>query len=129
MSIKNLEFKVNESWQKVANESPWKAFIPEFARDLDNKLYMRRRGGSIVYRLTSEDEEKNMTYECTQCNGNISGVTVAHSIHDGPFPLSGSGQCKYEGVPYCPNCEDKPNWNGTPIDVPFSRGIILGAQY
>ena len=129
MSIKDLEFKVNESWKKVANENSWISFIPEFARDSDNKLYMRRIGSSVVYRLTSENEEKNMTYECTKCDGNISGATVAHSIHDGPFPLSGSGQCKYEQVPYCSNCENEPNYSGAPIDVPFSRGIIVDARY
>jgi len=38
-------------------------------------------------------------------------------IWDGPFPMSGSGRCHYESVPYCPKCEEKPNIHGSPIRV------------
>ena len=126
MSIKNLEFKVNESWQKVADETSWKAFIPEFAEDSNGQKYMRRKGNSNIYKITSETEGRFFA-ECGECKGEIVSATVAHSIHDGPFPLSGSGQCKYEQVPYCSNCEEKPNYHGSSIDVPFSEGIIVNA--
>ena len=40
---------------------------------------------------------------------------VAHPIHDGPFVGAGSGECRYEDVGYCPNCETKPNFHGAPV--------------
>jgi len=40
---------------------------------------------------------------------------VAHLIHDSLFPLSGSGKCNYEYVPYCPNCENKPSFHRAPV--------------
>lgn len=59
-------------------------------------------------------------FVCRDCGSDIMGARVAHPIHDGPFPLSGSGRCEYETVPYCPECDDKPNFHGSPIIVPFS---------
>ena len=44
------------------------------------------------------------------------GARIAHPIWDGPFPMSGSGRCDYEEVPYCPKCEKKPDFHGTPIE-------------
>ena len=55
------------------------------------------------------------TYKCKDCDSTILSTTVAHPIHDGPFPLSGSGRCKYEAVPYCPKCEKKPDFHGAAI--------------
>ena len=43
------------------------------------------------------------------------GAQVAHPIRDGIFPLSGSGKCKYEFVPYCPKCETEPSFHGSPV--------------
>ena len=54
-------------------------------------------------------------YKCKKCGSQILTVQVAHPIWDGPFPKSGSGRCKYESVPYCPNCELKPNFHGAAI--------------
>ena len=59
--------------------------------------------------------QENGDYHCRDCQEVIMGATVAHSIHDGFFPLSGSGKCEYETVPYCPKCESKPNYHGSPI--------------
>ena len=129
MSIKDLEFKVNESWKKLANENSWISFIPEFAKDSNGQKYMRRKGNSNIYKITSENDEGKFFVECSECESKIISATVTHSIHDGPFPLSGSGQCKYEKVPYCSNCEEKPNYSGAPINIPFSRGRIMNAQH
>jgi len=52
---------------------------------------------------------------CKICGSGILWTTVAHAIHDGPFPLSGSGRCEYEAVPYCPKCEAKPSFHGSPV--------------
>ncbi len=55
------------------------------------------------------------------CGTEIMGATVAHSIHDGPWPGSGSGQVHNQTVPYCPKCESKPPFHGSPI-VPEGAG-------
>lgn len=49
------------------------------------------------------------------CGTKILCINVAHPIWDGPFPCSGSGQCEYEIVPYCPKCEEEPSSSGAPI--------------
>ncbi len=54
-------------------------------------------------------------WECKTCGATIMAVQVAHPIWDGPFPASGSGECSYEEVGYCPNCEKKPNASGAPV--------------
>lgn len=120
-SLDNLEFKVNEEWEKFSEENSWVTFIPEFVEDENGQNYMRKRGGSVVYKIIAEDEQGRQTYRCAQCDSDILEAKVAHPIHDGPFPLSGSGQCHYENVPYCPNCEEEPNFNGFPITVPYNK--------
>lgn len=50
-----------------------------------------------------------------KCGTVLLGVRVHHPIHDGPFPLSGSGQVQIEVVPYCPTCQEKPSEYGNPI--------------
>ncbi len=57
------------------------------------------------------------SWKCVKCATVILGARVEHPIHDGPFPLSGGGQCSYENVPYCPVCEKKPAPNGSIITV------------
>lgn len=58
-------------------------------------------------------------FVCRDCGGDIMGKRVAHAIHDGPFPLSGSGQCEYETVPYCKKCDAEPSFHASPITRPF----------
>lgn len=64
-------------------------------------------------------KQSDGTYTCNTCGSAIMATTVAHAIHDGPFPLSGSGRCEYEEVPYCPKCETKPSFHGRPIRRAF----------
>jgi hypothetical protein len=54
-------------------------------------------------------------YKCTTCGAKILGANVAHPVHFREMPGAGGGDCKYETVPYCPNCEKKPNFNGAPV--------------
>jgi len=61
-----------------------------------------------------EKREDGKLY-CKECGSVILGAKVAHPIWDGPFPMSGSGKCFYEEVPYCPKCEEKPSFHGEPI--------------
>lgn len=56
-------------------------------------------------------------WKCVKCATVILGAQVAHPIHDGPFPLSGSGECSYENAPYCPTCEEKPSFHGSIITI------------
>ena len=98
----DLEFK------PVEDIPTWAAFHPETAKK-DGVEFIRKRGTEIIYKKVSDG------YECNSCGGEIMSATVAHPIWDGPFPLSGSGKVKNEEVPYFPNCEEEPNFNGSPI--------------
>ena len=69
----------------------------------------------------AKEKEKNYyineagDYACKDCQSDILCVTVIFSIHDGPFPLSGSGKTTRQNFPYCPKCEEKPEIRGLPI--------------
>jgi hypothetical protein len=52
---------------------------------------------------------------CKKCHSDILQTVVIFSIHDGPFPLSGSGKTEQQVFPYCPTCEEKPEIQGMPI--------------
>ena len=104
VKIEDLEFKVKE----VAS---WQVFKPEIAFSNDGTEYLRAVGSKIVYQKTEKG------YKCTACGSTVMAGTVAHPIHDGPFPLSGSGKVHPEEAPYCPKCEKAPKYSGTPITV------------
>jgi len=112
-----LEFKVSEEWSEHKRNNPWLAFVPEFAEGKDGETYLRPAGRKLVYRLAGHG--KNQYYSCVGCGSEVQSVLVAHPIHDGPFPLSGSGRCSYEQVPFCPKCEEKPSSHGSFIRVEF----------
>ncbi|MEK6885162.1 MAG: hypothetical protein AABY22_36360 [Nanoarchaeota archaeon] len=113
----NLEFLVNDEWLQFKKENPWLTFVPEFTEDEEGNKFMRRSGETKIYRITEEDEEGNQKYVCNDCGSTILGAKIAHPIWDGPFPMSGSGKCHYEDVPYCPKCEQKPDYHGAPIEI------------
>ena len=110
MTKEDLEFSVSAQWQKFARESPWASFILETAT-AGGIEYHRRRGSDKVYKKVGDG------FQCVSCSSEIQTGRVAHPIHDGPFPLSGSGRYHYEEVPYCPKCEGEPNFHGLPITV------------
>lgn len=111
MDTKDLAFAVNKEWQQYQKEFPWLSFVAEEARDKEGHLFMRKKGGSAVYQKVEDG------YQCTTCGSEIQQVEVIHSIWDGPFPMSGSGETTKECIPYCPKCEQKPNVRGTPIRI------------
>lgn len=88
----------------------WAEYQPEIAKH-DGIEYHRKRGSKIIYKQVKDG------YKCLNCDSDILVASVAHSIHDGPFPLSGSGKCEYEQVPYCPKCEKKPDFHGSFITI------------
>ena len=79
-AIEQLEFKINEYWAQFARENYWVSFIPEFAKDADGQEFMKGRDRSVVYRIKTENEKEEQTYECTKCRGEILSEIVAHAI-------------------------------------------------
>lgn len=102
-SSQDLEFKTLEV-------EGWRSFKPEMAIR-DGVKFIRKTGSNVVYR------EVETGYKCINCTGNIISADVAHPIWDGPFNGAGSGRCYNETVPYCPKCEAKPGFSGSPIRV------------
>jgi hypothetical protein len=84
-------------------------YFPETADCECGAKYRRKPGAVNMYIQRGDD------FLCTVCGEKIMAAEVAHSIHDGPFPLSGSGRVQYEAVPYCPKCEKEPSFHGMPI--------------
>ena len=54
-------------------------------------------------------------YTCKDCGGAILGGKVEHPVHLREMPGAGSGECQYETIPYCPNCDKEPNFYGAPV--------------
>ena len=117
--MSELDFRVDEEWAKFARENSFASFIPEFAKDSTGQEFMRKRGSSVAYKIKTESEKEERIYECSQCGSEILDAKVAHPIWvwDGIFPLSGCSRNLYELVPYCPKCEEKPKFSGTPVEV------------
>lgn len=53
---------------------------------------------------------------CGECMGVKLTKELYDSIHDGPFPLSGSGRTKRRSVEYCPECESEPRGDIIKVD-------------
>ncbi len=77
-----------------------------------------------IERLERKVTEKEKNYKivdgdyiCKTCDSEILGVSVIFSIHNGSFPMSGSGQTSCQNFPYCPTCEEKPEISGVPITM------------
>lgn len=77
-------------------------------------IYEERETGKVTYVLLKPSED----YTCGTCGAKILAVTIIHSIHGRPEVLAGSGRVVKEYVPYCPNCEEKPNFTGSFITPP-----------
>lgn len=74
---------------------------------------------SELERKATEKEKNykvvNGDFKCKTCDSDILATTVIFSIHDGPFPMSGSGKTFKQHFPYCPKCESRPDIHGIPI--------------
>jgi len=98
-----LEFRAQEGW------ADWQSYRPEISECGSCKAYFEKKPEKdLAYK-----RPKGEDYQCTKCGEGIKAVKRAHPIHDGPFPLSGYGQCEYEPIPYCPKCEEKPSESGS----------------
>lgn len=80
---------------------------------------IRPSDGKSIWLVLAESKGKEGVGFKHKCGTEIQGARVAHPIHDGPFALSGGGECHYEIVPFCPTCETEPSFHGSPIDVPY----------
>ena len=54
-------------------------------------------------------------WKCKDCGADILGSQVAHPVWIRGFAGGGGDECKHETVPYCPNCEKKPDFHGAPV--------------
>lgn len=70
-------------------------------------------GYAILEESTQQQERGTFTHDA--CGSVLRAARVLHPIHDGPFPMSGSGNVHVEEVPYCPKCETPPDSRGNPI--------------
>ncbi|HRY52252.1 MAG TPA: hypothetical protein P5089_00155 [Candidatus Portnoybacteria bacterium] len=66
---------------------------------------IRDRKDGIIY------TKKEDCFLCG-CGTEVLAAQILHPIHDGPFPLSGSGRVRTEMAPFCPKCETKPSSSG-----------------
>lgn len=62
-------------------------------------------GEWLVLTESTREEGKPFIHSCGET------IMAAHLIWDWPFPESG------ETWPYCPRCEEKPDFNGSPIGL------------
>lgn len=95
------------NWTKAS--ANWQDYKMEGSICPECKTIRERKNEQNIY------VKKGDSFACQNCNSEILAAEVLHPIHDGPFPLSGSGRVKTETVPYCPQCEVVPSSSGTII--------------
>ncbi len=55
-------------------------------------------------------------WECKKTGADINFTIIGRSLHDGPFPGSGSGRVVQVGHLHCTGCD--PNWKGPSYGTP-----------
>jgi len=79
--------------------------------DQPGVLYIRKKHNTKQIYVVKNGND----WKCVKCETVVLTAQVAHTIRDGLFPFSGSGEVSYETVPYCPICEKKPSFHGSAI--------------
>ena len=116
---KPLTFKPKFSPRRTDS---WRNYKPNVAECTDcGAAYERPQGVDFAYRVT-----RNGYLVCTRDDAEILAIERTHPIHDGLFPLSGSGEVQYETIPYCPIHEQQPSPQGHPID--FNPGDLADME-
>ena len=82
--------------------------------EIDGREYIRDARRKIVYRKTTDGKN----YECVDCGSVIQTSGGYRPLHEGPFDGAGFGEVFREEVPYCPKCEQPPQFYTTPIRIP-----------
>lgn len=91
------------TWKVVS--PPWHNYkIEESSCGVCKKTYQRKDKNGIFY-----TRREDGLFLCSKCKEEIDALIIKHSVHDGPFPLSGSGKVVDEVVPYCGKCEAVPD--------------------
>src|SRR3972149_4573072 len=88
-------------------------FFPDQKEEIGREEQRKRKPGD----LNNYYQDEGKVWRCRDCQGEIMAITVAHPIWFRELSCAGSGECRYEQVPYCPNCEEEPNPHGNPIYV------------
>lgn len=73
-------------------------------------LYRRKKANPNQIYMGASD-----VWSCVTCGAGVLAGRVAHTVRDGLFLCSGSGEVVYEYVPYCPVCEKPPDFFGSPV--------------
>jgi hypothetical protein len=115
MSVTLLEFEVRPEFLEKLKEKPWLNFIPEFAKDTQGQVYMRKRGSLVIYK---EVKRKNkLGYVCIICGSKILCSDISHLFLDVCTNQFNLEKCLYESIPYCPKCEKIPEYVGKSISI------------
>ena len=104
--LSTLTFSTTEEWRELEKIQPG-LFVLEFAIGPEGKHYLRVKGRDAVYVQNKE------FLQCAQCGSDILTAEIYHPIWNNG--VAGDGKCRIEEVPYCPKCEEKPNYSGMPI--------------
>jgi hypothetical protein len=65
-------------------------------------------------------------WECKTTGADIQVTVVGRSLHDGPFPLSGSGRVIQVGHLHCPKCN--PGWKAPEYGTPIKPDAVAEAS-
>jgi len=77
-----------------------------------NISYEQNMTTKAVYVLNKDDK-----FIHQDCGKEVDCIWRTHSIHDGLFTLSGSGEVDRYPIPYCAVHEEKPSETGLPITI------------
>jgi hypothetical protein len=100
----------------------------EFLHSVNGRDFEKIKGKGKIVRaveyfarvVLGMDPFESIFPKCEKCDGIRLTKEVIDSIHDGPFPLSGSGRTRRRSAEYCPDCDPEPR-NGIikedPADV------------
>lgn len=78
----------------------------------------KRQGGQVrdkTWLVLTESTQLSDGSWKHSCGELLRAATCYHPVHDGPGMLSGGGEVRTEKVPYCRNCEQRPNESGQPV--------------
>lgn len=76
--------------------------------------------------MSQYEHQPDDSWKCKKCGSDIMAARVAHPIWltDGPGPCAGTGEVEYEEIPYCPKCEQPPNFHGSPKMKSIAETIL-----
>jgi len=85
-----------------------RGFTSKLVAEKDGITYFKKQGSNVVYKSINDG------CYCTKCGHSVLSAEVVHPLWDPNFTCGGGGNTVTETVPYCPNCETKPNKTGNP---------------